>query len=160
MSKKRKILLVILSIFIVIQFFRPADNNSETKPTNDISASVTVPVDVNTILKASCNDCHSNKTNNMWYQNIQPIGWWLNHHIEEGKDELNFSEFNTYSLKRKAHKFEEIAEMVEDNEMPLNSYLWVHSEAKLSDQQKKLLMNWAKTNHDSLKKLIPEPAKK
>ncbi|MDP2388285.1 MAG: heme-binding domain-containing protein [Bacteroidota bacterium] len=160
MSKKKKILLVVFSLFIILQFIRPADNNSEILITNDISSSIKMSPEVSNILKASCYDCHSNKTNNMWYQNIQPIGWWINHHIEEGKDELNFSEFNTYSLKRRAHKLEEIAEMIEGNEMPLSSYTLIHGEAELNADQKKLIVDWAKTNHDSLKKLIPPQVQK
>lgn len=160
MSKKKKILIVILSVFLILQFIRPADNNSEIIIANDISSSIQMSPEVSNILKASCYDCHSNKTNKMWYQNIQPFGWWINHHIEEGKDELNFSEFNTYSLKRRAHKLEEIAEMVEENEMPLSSYTLIHGEAELNADQKKLIVDWAKANHDSLKKLIPPKVQK
>lgn len=81
----------------------------------------------------------------MWYENIQPIGWWTANHVSEGKDELNFSEFNTYENKRKAHKLEEIAEMVEEGEMPLKSYLITHGGAKLNEEQKKQLVDWALT---------------
>lgn len=160
MSRKKKILIAIAAIFLIMQFIRPATNNSDIHAANDISASITIPADVDNILKASCNDCHTNKTNNMWYQNIQPVGWWINNHIEEGKDELNFSEFNTYSVKRKAHKLEEIVEMVEENEMPLGSYTMIHGNAELNADQKKLIIDWAKTNCDSLKKLIPPGEKK
>ena len=95
-----------------------------------------------TILQTSCFDCHSNYTNYPWYTNIQPIGWWLNHHVDEGKEELNFSEFESYSLKRKLHKLEEIKEMVEEGEMPLSSYTLIHGDTKLSPEQKEILYTW------------------
>ena len=103
--KLKNILLTLLVIFIVIQFIRPDKNIGESFGPNDISQSVEVPENVKNILVTSCFDCHSNKTNHMWYENIQPIGWWIGNHIKEGKSELNFSEFNTYKDKRKAHKF-------------------------------------------------------
>ncbi|MCD6067534.1 MAG: cytochrome [Bacteroidetes bacterium] len=155
MSKKKKILLVIAGILILIQFIRPADNEFPENPTEALAAAIPVPPDVNNLLKTACNDCHSNHTDKMWYQNIQPIGWWLNHHIEEGKDELNFSVFNTYSVKRQAHKMEEITEMVENGEMPMDSYTWMHGDAKLNEEQKKMLISWAKAAQDSLEKQIP-----
>lgn len=141
--KLKNILLILLVIFIVIQFIRPDKNFGEAFGPNDITQSVSVPEEVKNILVTSCFDCHSNKTNHMWYENIQPIGWWIGNHIKDGKDELNFSEFNTYKDKRKAHKFEEIGEMVSDKEMPLESYTLIHSDTKLSDEQIALLINWA-----------------
>jgi hypothetical protein len=156
MSKKKKILLGLLIVVVILQFIRPANNDSSENTSDTLAAAIPVPTEVDQILKAACNDCHSNHTNNMWYQNIQPIGWWINHHIKEGKQELNFSIFNTYSAKRKAHKMEEIAEQVEAGEMPMDSYTWMHWNAKLSAEQKKMLVDWAKAAKDSLKKLVPE----
>lgn len=151
MSKKKIILLGLLAVLVIIQFIRPEKNDFPVKPSEELSAAIEMPEEVNKILVASCNDCHSNHTNNMWYQNIQPVGWWINHHIEEGKEELNFSIFNTYSVKKQAHKMEEVAEMVEEDEMPMSSYTLMHGDAKLSKEQKELLINWAKAAQDSLK---------
>jgi hypothetical protein len=95
------------------------------------------------ILQRACNDCHSNNTHYPWYTNIQPVGWWMQHHVNEGKEELNFSEFGTYTAKRQNHKMEEVAEQIKKGEMPLNSYLWIHKDAKLSDQEKEILISWA-----------------
>ena len=140
---KKKIGLVLLAILVIIQFIRPTRNESTTPSPNDISGHFAVPADVQAILKRSCNDCHSNNTVYPWYTNVQPIGWWLQNHVNEGKRELNFSEFSTYTPKRQSHKMEEVAEQVKKGEMPLDSYLWVHTEAKLSDADKQLLVQWA-----------------
>jgi hypothetical protein len=96
------------------------------------------------LLKTSCYDCHSNHTNYPWYSKITPVNWWLNHHIEEGKRELNFSTIATGSFKRKARKLKETAELVEKHEMPMDSYLWIHSEAKLDEAQRRMIIDWAK----------------
>lgn len=153
---KKNIFLTLAIIFVIIQFVRPAKNSEEAFGPDDITKTVNVPEDVKNILVASCFDCHSNSTNHMWYENIQPIGWWIGNHINEGKSELNFSIFNTYKNKRKAHKFEEIGEMVSEDEMPISSYTLIHGNAKLSDEQKRVLINWATMCHEDLKKKIKE----
>ncbi|MGZ3862771.1 MAG: heme-binding domain-containing protein [Bacteroidia bacterium] len=140
---KKKIFIAIAVILVIIQFIRPEKNAGEVYGENDIAHTLDVPADVTGILEKACNDCHSNKTNYPWYTNIQPFGWWINHHVEEGNHEINFSEFNTYKLKRKLHKLEEIAEQVKEGEMPMNSYTWMHSEAKLTDAEKQTLITWA-----------------
>jgi len=138
---KRTFQLLLLA-FIVIQFFRPAKNKADGISANDISKIYTIPADVQAILKTSCYDCHSNNTVYPWYAEVQPVGWWLNDHIKDGKKDLNFSEFASYRLRRQYRKLEEINDLVKNNQMPLESYLWVHREAKLNIEQKMTLANW------------------
>jgi len=99
---------------------------------------------VKAILKESCFDCHSNVTKYPWYNNITPVNYWLAEHVKDGKKHFNFSNFIGNSTKRKDHKMEELIEMVEEKEMPLESYTLVHQEAKLSDDQIKAIVDWAK----------------
>lgn len=138
MSKKKKFLIALLIIFVIIQFIRPERNFGDRETENTIF----VTQEVGRILQASCYDCHSNGTNYPWYTNIQPVGWWLNHHVDEGKEELNFSEFEAYSLKRKLHKLKEIKEQIEEGEMPVSSYTLMHGDAALSAEQKEILYKW------------------
>lgn len=140
---KKKIFIGLAILLLVIQFIRPEKNSGEMYGANDITHSVDVPAEVKGILEKACNDCHSNKTNYPWYTNIQPFGWWIAHHVDEGVHEINFSEFNTYKLRRKLHKLEELAEQVKEGEMPMDSYTWMHSEAKLTDAEKQTLITWA-----------------
>lgn len=139
----KKILYGLLIVLVVIQFIRPERNISEVPSANDIRVHYSVPADVESILKRACFDCHSNNTYYPWYTNIQPVGWWLQNHINEGKGELNFSEFAAYSPKKADHKLEEVVELVEEKEMPLKSYTWVHKEAVLNAQEIETLVNWA-----------------
>ncbi len=152
----KKILLGLLILFVIIQFFRPEKNESNDL-TYDISTKYEVPAEVSHLLQVACNDCHSNKTIYPWYSNVQPIAWWLNDHIEHGKRDLNFSEFTKRPLFVQNHKFEEIVEMVGEGEMPLPSYtnFGLHSEANLSDEQREMIIDWAKTQMDYLKRTYP-----
>jgi len=152
----KKILLGLLAILIIIQFFHP-ERNLSNDDTHDISTKYLVPNDVNYVLDVACKDCHSNSTKYPWYANVQPAGWFLDHHITDGKRHLNFSDFTKSTTARQNHKFEEIIETVEEGEMPLKSYtyLGLHAEAKLTAEQKQLIMNWAQTQMDSLKAQYP-----
>jgi hypothetical protein len=151
---KRKIFIALAAILLIIQFIRPAKNISQDT-SKDISKSFSVPADVSNLLQTACNDCHSNNTHYPWYSYIQPVYWWLDHHIDEGKGHLNFSEFSTYSLRRQYHKFEEIQEMVKDGEMPLSSYTITHRDAILSDAQKASITQWAGAMMDTMKAHYP-----
>ena len=146
---------ILLLIFIIIQFIRPAKNKAEGISKNDISTRYAVPANVQAILKTSCYDCHSNNTVYPWYAKIQPVTWWLNDHIQDGKKDLNFSEFATYSIRRQYKKLEEVNELVKENEMPLDSYLWIHKDAKLDEQQKLTLANWVDAVRDTTKATYP-----
>lgn len=141
---RRKILLGLLAILLVIQLFPSIHNTGTAETPQSISHVVHVPDTIYAILKTSCFDCHSNHTEYPWYAKIQPVGFWLNNHIEEGKEHLNFSEFAKYSVKRKKKKLSECEEEVEEHKMPLESYLWIHSNAVLSAEQVQLFKAWAK----------------
>lgn len=152
-------MLVLLILFVIIQFIRPAKNIDTASQPNDIAVSMAVPNNVQVILRKACYDCHSNNTAYPWYANIQPIYWWLNNHVAEGKEELNFSEFGTYNLKRKLKKLNEISGEVTDAEMPLKSYTWMHKEAILTREESILIVNWAnqmatKMEQDSMKSIL------
>lgn len=148
------IIISLAVIFIIIQFFRPEKNNSGNT-SNDISVKYPLPASVKAILETSCNDCHSNKTKYPWYAQIQPVTWWLNDHIVEGKSDFNLNEFSSYPIYRQYHKLEELIELVEEEEMPLSSYTIIHRDAKLSDGQKSELISWAKGLRDRIKADYP-----
>ena len=136
--------LGLLAAAVVIQFFRIDKTNPDVDQDSTFIAEFEPPQDVTEILKTSCYDCHSNETEYPWYTNVAPISWWIKDHIDHGREELNLSIWSTYSDRRKAHKLEEIIEYVESDEMPLPSYLWAHSEARLSPQQKEVLTGWVR----------------
>lgn len=140
----KKILIGIVVLLLIIQFIRPARNNGNAAGPADITHAVTVPDSVMRILQVSCYDCHSNHTNYPWYTNVNPVGMWLQHHVDEGKQELNFSEFAGYSKKKMDHKLDEVIEQVDEKEMPLSSYTIIHGNAKLDKAQAEMLINWAK----------------
>ncbi len=156
MKTQYKIGIVLIALLLIIQlpWFNPVENYNKVNPENSLSGTYEVPMDIQMILYASCNDCHSNSTDYPWYYHIQPVSWWMADHIEEAKKHLNFSEFAAYSPKEAAKKFHEIAEVMEEREMPLESYQWMHRKAQLTDEQYQRVTDWAKKMHQQLQAQI------
>ena len=152
----KKIALGLLAILVIIQFFRPEKNLSDDQ-THNIALKYPVSGEVKGILRVACDDCHSNKTAYPWYVNVQPVAWFLDNHVQEGKGELNFSTFTKLPVAVQNHKFDEIIEVVDEKEMPLKSYtfLGLHQEANLTDQQRQLITKWAKQQMTMLKNEYP-----
>jgi hypothetical protein len=150
MNRTKKILSGLLTGLILIQFIQPARNKSSELSSADIKKTFSIPGKVQLVLQISCYDCHSNNTNYPWYSRIQPFGWLLAKHIKNGKAELNFNEFSSYSLRRQISKLNGIGNSVKDGTMPLNSYTMIHKNARLSKEDKALLIDWAMSTKDSL----------
>ena len=147
----KKILFIGLIIFLLMQLYQPARNESFEQ---DITANFTkvykVPKNVEAILRTSCYDCHSNYTNYPWYSYIQPARFFMESHIAAGKENLNFSEWGNYSNRKQNNKLDRIAKQIKSNEMPLSSYTMIHKNATLSATQKKEIINWISQLKDSL----------
>jgi hypothetical protein len=140
----RKIGIGFIILFVAVQLIRPI-RNAQSKALakkNDISTLYKIPYDVSQILKKSCNDCYSSNTEYPWYSNFQPFGWWMQFHVDEGKLELNFNQFAAYPAHKQRKKLKEIAEEIKTGKMPLPSYLWLHKNAKLNQQEKQIMNKW------------------
>lgn len=135
----KRILLVLLVVLILIQFFRPQRNISASPSPADISTIYPVPANVGSILKKACYDCLATIQIIHGMANVQPIAWWLNDHVEEGKRGLNFSEFASYRLRKQYHKLQEVIDEVKKGDMPLQSYTLIHADARLTAEDRNRL---------------------
>ena len=103
------------------------------------------PEDISQLLTSACYDCHSNYTDYPWYNRIQPVGWFLQNDIQEGKKHLNMGDFGSYSSGRQQGELESMIELIENDEMPLPVYKIMHPDARLSEQEKQELTSWLGT---------------
>ncbi len=143
MRRVLQVIGIILVIgFVVLQFFQPGKNSGPPSG-DDLFAARQVPDDVQQILRNSCYDCHSNQTRYLWYHRISPVSWMVNHHIEEGKHELNLSEWGRLDLYDQITILEEMAQEAKRKTMPLKSYLIMHPDAKLNAQQIETIEKWS-----------------
>jgi len=141
---KAKVIGIILVVVILLQFFRGSAPEVTVENPNDLIATAELSGDIAATLRAACYDCHSMETKYPWYSYITPVSWFLFHHIDEGRDELNFSEWAAYSKRDKLRKLKDIQEEVEEGEMPMESYVIMHSEASLTEEQREAIVTWAK----------------
>lgn len=137
-------------MFAGLQFTSPARTNLPINESHTLQAVTNISKDVSEIFARSCNDCHSNQTNWVWYTNIAPVSWFTVNHVNEGREELNFSEWGTYGDKIKETRLNAICYLVENKKMPLDSYLLLHSEAKLSSDDIKKVCDWTKSEVEKL----------
>ena len=134
--------IFLVALLLVVQFFRPDRNNSQVDPVVDMIAVVQPPDQVANILRVACYDCHSNRTRYPWYDKVQPVSWFLNNHILEGKKHLNFSMYGDLEKVDRISLLVKTCEVVEAGKMPLQSYKWRHKEARLSQEEIALLCKW------------------
>lgn len=142
---KKVLKYIAISLFVasvVIQFINRPEKISEPVTENDIIETLALNADMSGLLKSACYDCHSNQPSYPWYSEVAPFSWWIGEHIEHGRGELNFSEWATFSKRKRDHKLEEMVEEIEGGKMPLPKYKWMHSEARLSDEQVTMLKEW------------------
>ncbi len=151
----RKILITLLAALVIIQFIHPKRNKAKGVQPNYIGNTFSIPADVKSILSKACNDCHSNNTRYPWYSSFQPVHWWHNNHIKTGKKKINYDEYTNRSLRYQYHKMEETIEMVKEEKMPLNSYTWMHKDARLTEEEKNKVIGWANTIMDTMKARYP-----
>jgi hypothetical protein len=142
-KKGRKIILISVMLLVVLQFVNAERTYRAVNPQTDFLSVTKAPKEVALIVKANCYDCHSRQVEYPWYASIAPISFLIEHHVEEGIEHLNFSDWTRYSSKKAAHKLEEIVEEVEEDKMPLKSYTLLHG--NLSDRDKKTFLDWIQT---------------
>lgn len=150
MNRAKKILFAVLIGCIVIQFLQPARNETGRVPQTDLEGVYNVPPKVRDLLQNACYDCHSDNTSYPWYGYIQPIGWILARDIENGKSKLNLSEFGSLSARRQSSRLRGIANQLMEGTMPLRAYQFMHPRSRLTEEERRLIIEWARATTDSL----------
>lgn len=138
MRRLRPLLMLVITAVIAAQFV-PVDRDNPPE-----SAPLAAPAEVMAVLQASCFDCHSNRTAWPWYSRVAPVSWWVAHHVEEGREHLNFSHWGNLTPQEQRHARKEVSEEVREGKMPLPSYVRGHRDAALDDAERELLLRWAR----------------
>lgn len=138
----KTILWIVLAIFLLSQLI-PIDRSvPDIDSSQDFLTLVDAPETMATLIKNACYDCHSYESEYPWYAKVSPLSFWIQGHINGGREHLNFSEWASYPAEKAAHKLEECFEEVEEHHMPLKSFVWLHPEAKMTDEQVTAMAQW------------------
>ena len=138
----RWVLLIALGLFAAAQVFRPAQTNPVADPSLALESHLPVEPNVAAILYRSCADCHSNKTRWPWYANVAPVSWFVIDHVNDGRSQMNFSEWGSYPKDEQHNLLRGICSLSKSGEMPLSSYTPMHRDSKLTGQDLSVLCEW------------------
>lgn len=147
--------LITLGVIAIAQIFQPDRTVELNDPKHDLIAMTYPAKEVEDLLHSACYNCHSAQSTYPWYSYITPVNFWLQHHVNEGREEFYMSAWGGHKAKWQRHKAEEAVEMLREGEMPLPSYTWMHPEAKLTEGQRTLLSEY----FNGLKNAIPDQGK-
>ena len=142
--------IALVVIFAALQFIRPARTNPPVDEARTIQAHASLTPEVAAILNRSCNDCHSNQTRWPWYSNVAPVSWFVVNHVNDGRRDMNFSDWAQYSRSEQEGMLKQICREAKSGMMPLGSYLRLHADAKLSSADVKTLCDWAAAESQQL----------
>lgn len=134
-------------VFIALQFFQIDPKVKAFNHADEYLNQSNAPDEIKTMVMDACYDCHSKKTNYPWYANVQPIGWYLQDHVEHGKSHLDFTDWGLMDKDEREHALHEIVEVLEEREMPLEEYTWLHKSSRLSEGQIAILIEWFKSEN-------------
>ncbi len=144
------IAIALACVFAVAQLWRPARTNPTIDQSQTIQASLQMYPQVTGIIDRSCRDCHSNETRWPWYTNVAPVSWFIVDHVNEGRKEMNLSEWGRYDRDRHRRLLRDMCELVEDGAMPLGTYIPLHAGSTLSADDKKVFCEWANAERNRL----------
>lgn len=146
----RVVAIVVALLFAGVQFVRPAKVNPPVEPGRALENHVTVTTEVAAVLSRACMDCHSNQTRWPWYSNVAPASWFVVDHVNHGRSHLNFSDWARWSPSESAEMLEQVCREVKRGQMPLESYVMLHPDAKLTPADVKTLCDWSNAEADRL----------
>jgi hypothetical protein len=137
-NRKLKVGLIVAALAAVLIQLIPSHRDNPP-----VETEVAAPAPVRAILRRACYDCHSNETTWPGYARVAPVSWLIERDVREGRREVNFSTWNRNDTRRRARKWKEIREQIEKKEMPPWIYTAVHGEARLSESDRRALLDWA-----------------
>lgn len=143
-----------LAIFAGIQFLGPARTNPRVIQSHTLESQLNVPPRVADILDHACMDCHSDATRWPWYSRVAPVRWWLVDHVNSGREALNFSDWTQYPPSFASATLWTMAMAVKRDLMPLDSYKWLHRDARLSSAETKVFCDWSQTESRRLRDML------
>jgi hypothetical protein len=138
----KRAVIVMAAGLVLAQAIRPDRTNPPTNPAKTLVATTHPPANVQAILDRGCRDCHTNQTVWPWYTNVAPISWFVAGHVTEGRHNLSFSNWADYPPALKLKRLAQMCDFVQRGEMPLTSYLLLHRDAALSDDDRQAVCDW------------------
>jgi hypothetical protein len=146
-----KALVLLAAGALAIQLVRPARTNPRTDSARTLAAAAHVTPEASAVLDRACRDCHSNDTHWPWYSNVAPVSWFVIDHVNSGRRHFNYSDWASHDEDEKPRILKDICELTRKKDMPVESYLWAHSEARVTDTDVAALCAWTDVARQQLR---------
>ena len=146
----KRVAIALAILFVAGQLVRPERTNPASNPSLEINAAESLPSGVEAILTRSCNDCHSHRTTWPWYSKVAPASWLVTYDVNEGRGEMNLSQWGSYSEERRAKLRGNICKEVSDGEMPPLAYEVAHRGTHLSEREVQTMCGWTRLSRAKL----------
>jgi hypothetical protein len=143
------IIVAAVAAFAALQFTTPPHTNPPVK--NDFLTLMNPPPNIAAMFRSACYDCHSDETRWPWYSSVAPMSWKIAQDVDEGREQLNLSEWPSDNPKRAWKKMENMSDEIDQKSMPLKKYTLIHKDARLSDDQRNELTQWLEGQVKALK---------
>ena len=142
--------MILVAVIVIMQLIPSGRPEVIKENKNDLFSNNQVPDSVEYLLRTTCYDCHSNETIYPWYSYVAPVSWLISRDTRLGREELNFSKWETNDKMKKAKLLDDIVEEVSDGGMPMAIYPLMHPEAKLTRADRQMIVDWAESHAESL----------
>ncbi|HYL63832.1 MAG TPA: heme-binding domain-containing protein [Candidatus Methylomirabilis sp.] len=146
----KRVLLGLVVVLVVAQLIPVAKTNPPVEATRTLWAASAVPPEVSAILQRSCQDCHTNRTTWPWYSHVAPVSWVVVSDVNGARQHMNLDEWGAYDLEKKQSRLTKICEELKSGDMPDSKYTLIHRGARLTDQQRSTLCDWAEATRKAL----------
>jgi hypothetical protein len=145
----KRVFIVLVAAFLLLQLANPARTNPPVK--SDLIADTHPPGPVAAALVAACYDCHSHQTTWPWYSHIAPVAWLVANDVNEGRHNLDLSEWPVDDPKRAVRRLEDMSDNIDSADMPPKKYTAIHANARLTPDQRKAMTDWLDAEADKLR---------
>ena len=142
MRSRTKVVIAGLAVLAGVQAIPVDRSNPPVEATRTIFASEALPAKVETVLRRSCQDCHSNQTHWPWYSYVAPISWVVAHDVHAARRQMNLSEWASYSAKKRESRLNGICEQVVNGDMPEGKYALIHRRARVNEDERAAICQW------------------
>ena len=137
---------------IALSTIHPLGNpRTGAQPDAPVLEGTEVPERVRTALEAKCGDCHSQNTHYPLYSHLAPLTWMIDREVVEGRAGLDISRWQLYNIEDRINALTRMASEVHTGQMPPRTYVLLHPHARLSQEEQKLIYDWAKSQRKRLR---------
>jgi len=142
MRSRTKVVIAGAAVFAGLQAVPVDRSNPPVEASRTIFVSETLPAKVESVLRRSCQDCHSNQTRWPWYSYLAPMSWIVAHDVHAAPRQMNLSEWAGYSAKKREEKLNGICEQVVNGDMPEGKYALIHRRARVTEDEHAVICQW------------------